>query len=64
LKVRVRLPEEAFLPMVTVTVACAELAPLSVAYDGEMLHVLLGPWPLQESETVPVKPLRGDNVIV
>jgi hypothetical protein len=64
LKVRVRFPLFAPPPTVIVTVACAELVPLSATGDGEMLQVVWLGTPLQESETAPVKPLRGESVTV
>jgi hypothetical protein len=64
LKVSVCLPVFALPATVIVTVACAELVPLSVTEDGEMLHVVWFGTPLHESETAPVKPLSGDSVSV
>ena len=64
LRVSVCLPVFAPPPTVMVTVACAELVPLSVTDDGEMLQVVWLGTPLQESETAPVKPLSGDSVSV
>jgi hypothetical protein len=64
LKVSVRFPVFAPPATVIVTVACAELVPLSVTGDGEMLQVVWLGTPLQESATPPVKPLRGDSVSV
>jgi hypothetical protein len=64
LKVSVCLPVLAFPFTVIVTVACAELVPLSVTEDGETLHVVWFGAPLHESETAPVKPLAGDSVSV
>lgn len=62
--VSVCVPLLAFLPTVTVTVACAELVPLRVTGDGEILQVVLPGAPLQESETFPVRPPIGDSVKV
>jgi hypothetical protein len=64
LSVSVRVPVVAFLPTVTVTVACAELVPFSVTGLGETLHVVLAGAPLHESETFPAKPLSGVKVSV
>jgi hypothetical protein len=64
LKVSVCFPVFAPPPTVIVTVACAELVPLRVTGDGEMPQVVWLGAPLQESETAPVKPLRGDSVRV
>ena len=64
LRVRVCFPVLAPPPTVIVTVACAELVPLSVTGDGEILQVVWLGAPLQESDTAPVKPLRGDSVRV
>jgi len=64
LKVSVRFPVFAPPPTVIVTVACAELVPLSVTGDGEILQVVWLGTPPQESETAPVKPLTGDRVSV
>lgn len=64
LKVSVCLPVFALPPTVIVTVACAEVVPLSVTDDGETLHVVWFGTPLHASEMVPMKPLSGDSVSV
>jgi hypothetical protein len=47
-----------------VTVACAEFVPFSVTWFGETLQFVLAGWPLQESETFPLKPAIGATVSV
>ena len=61
-RVRVYTLLLAFLPTVTVTVACVELVPLRATWDGEMLQAVLPGAPLQESETFPVRPPNGVSV--
>jgi hypothetical protein len=57
-------PVLAFPLTVIVTVACAELVPLSVTEVGEIVQVVWLGTPLQESETLPVKSPSDESVSV
>ena len=62
--VKVCVPVPALCATVIVTVACAGFVPSRVTEDGEIAQVVPPGRPLQESETLPVRPPSGVTVKV